>query len=97
MCQVNATEMMGCEKCGETLYGYNSGHQCKIFIPFEKWNAALQENAEEYKQNPSKNSFWRGAEEAVISVAGWPEWKRKYAWTEEFRHSVKQEKEREHQ
>lgn len=88
MCQVNATEMMGCEYCGATLYGYNSGHTCKVFVPFKQWNKELQANAKKYKQNPSKISFWRTLESATITVAGWPSWMRQHAHAEEFRFSV---------
>lgn len=91
MCQVNATEIMACRECGATLYGYNSGHKCKVYVPFEKWDADLQADAkrlrEKHAANPEGRGLWRTMEEAVVSVAGWAEWKRRYAWGDEFRHS----------
>ena len=94
MCQVNATEITGCEFCGATLYGYNSGHECKVFVSFAVWDARLQADATRIRgkiarQGESKG-VWGGMESAILSIAGWPEWKRRFAWSDEFRHSVKE-------
>lgn len=84
MCQVNCTAIVGCSDCGAGYYE-NSAHVCKVFVPFEKWDADLQKRA---KAPLEQNPLYRTMQEATRSVAGWPLWMRQYAHADEFRFSV---------
>jgi hypothetical protein len=87
MCQVYGPAItVGCSKCGDGYYE-NEPHTCKVFVPFEQWNAELQTRAaEEYT---GANRFLITCRRATKNVAKWPEWKRRAVWSEEFRYSVK--------
>jgi hypothetical protein len=87
MCQVyGPTPMVGCSKCGAGYYE-NSSHTCKVFVPFERWDAELQARAaQDYTGN---NRLLATCYRATRNVASWPLWKRQYVWAEEFQHSIK--------
>ena len=88
MCQVyGPTAIVGCEKCGAGYYE-GSSHTCKVFKAFEQWDKELQGRAaEEYT---GTNSLMRTLHRCTENVAGWPEWKRHAAWSEEYQFSVKE-------
>lgn len=79
--------MVACEKCGAGFYE-DSFHQCKIFISFAEWDAHLQALAK--AERMPRNKFFAVCHQATKTVAGWPEWMRRYAWTDEFRYSVRE-------
>lgn len=86
MCQVYGPAIrVGCSECGAGYYE-DSKHTCKIFVSFEDWDADLQQRASE----PDTDSdFMNSLQRATKAVAAFPEWKRKYFWAEENRHTVK--------
>lgn len=86
MCQVyGPSAIVGCSKCGAGFYE-DSVHVCKKFVTFEVWDAKLQKRAKE--KYTGTNSLFATLQAAVKHVAGWPEWKRRSAWSEEFRYSI---------
>jgi hypothetical protein len=85
MCQVYGPAIqVRCSECGVGYYE-DSVHTCKVFEPFESWNARLQERA---KEKPTGNNLFDRILSATQAVALWSESKRRWCWSEENRHTV---------
>jgi hypothetical protein len=87
MCQVHGpTPLVTCCKCGAAYYE-SSAHSCKVFVPFDQWDAELQARAA--KVYAGDNRLLAACRRATRNVASWPLWSRQYVWAEEFQHSIK--------
>lgn len=89
MCQVNGPAIrVACGRCGASVEErWAHRHECLQYVPFEEWDADLQRRASAPYDKTSK--LITTMHNATVAVANMALWQRRYAWAEQYRHSVR--------